>query len=241
LIEAYRQKRLTEPPGRSPKNLTQPATVNREIALMRTIFNKAIANGKAERYPFKGVKQLKENNERERVLTPEEFASLLEHCPDHVKPIIRVAYYTGMRQGEILNLTWGQIDLKEGFIRLGPKSTKTNESRDVPLHPKLIEMFKVMRMRNGVPLPQVRVFTYAGRSLGSIKKAFTTAVKKAGLDNFTFHDLRHTAINNWRLQGNDYFRIMAASGHKTMHVFKRYNTVSKEELKALVMEKSGSL
>jgi integrase len=48
-----------------------------------------------------------------------------------------------------------------------------------------------------------------------------------------FHDLRHTAINNWRLQGHDYFRIMAATGHKTMSVFKRYNTVSREELKIL--------
>jgi hypothetical protein len=50
-------------------------------------------------------------------------------------------------------------------------------------------------------------------------------------------DLRHTAIINWRPQGHDYFRIMAVSGHKTMTVFKRYNTVSKEELKALVGEK----
>ncbi|MFA5111683.1 MAG: hypothetical protein WC443_09775 [Desulfobaccales bacterium] len=48
--------------------------------------------------------------------------------------------------------------------------------------------------------------------------------------------LRHTAINNWRLQGHDYFRIMAATGHKTLNVFKRYNTVSKDELKALVGE-----
>lgn len=57
-----------------------------------------------------------------------------------------------------------------------------------------------------------------------------------GIEDFTFHDLRHTAINNWRLQGHDYYRIMAASGHKTMHVFKRYNTVSKDELKSLVGE-----
>ena len=64
-----------------------------------------------------------------------------------------------------------------------------------------------------------------------------TACKRAGIEDFTFHDLRHTAINNWRLQGHDYFRIMAATGHKTMTVFKRYNTVSKEELKALVGEK----
>ena len=50
----------------------------------------------------------------------------------------------------------------------------------------------------------------------------------------TFHDLRHTCINNWRLQGHDFFRIMAASGHRTMEVFKRYNTVSEEELMKLV-------
>jgi len=67
--------------------------------------------------------------------------------------------------------------------------------------------------------------------------AFATACSQAGIEDFTFHDLRHTAINNWRLQGHDYFRIMAATGHKTMTVFKRYNTVNKEELKALVGEK----
>ena len=63
------------------------------------------------------------------------------------------------------------------------------------------------------------------------------AVKRAGIEDSTFHDLRHTVINNWRLQGHDYFRIMAATGHKTMTVFKRYNTVSKEELKSLVQGK----
>ena len=57
---------------------------------------------------------------------------------------------------------------------------------------------------------------------------------KAGIDGFNSHDMRHTFINNRRLEGHDYFRIMTASGHKTMSVFKRYNTVSREELKALV-------
>jgi integrase len=69
-----------------------------------------------------------------------------------------------------------------------------------------------------------------------MKRSFATACQRAGIEDFTFHDLRHTAINNWRLQGHDYFRIMAASGHKTMNVFKRYNTVDKEELRALVGE-----
>ena len=56
--------------------------------------------------------------------------------------------------------------------------------------------------------------------------------------DFTFHDLRHTFINNRRLEGHDYFRIMAATGHKTMSVFKRYNAVSMDELQALVNGKS---
>ena len=235
LVEGYKQKRLAEPSGRTPSKLTAPATVNREVACLKALFNKAIANEKAERSPFQGkkVKMLKENNERDRLLTPEEYVRLLAHCAPQIKPIVKIAYYTGMRQAEILFLTWGQVDLKEGFIHLQPEDTKTHEARIVPLNQELIEMFQSMPRG----LPVVRVFPYKGKAFGStFQRAFETARKKAGIEDFTFHDLRHTAINNWRLQGHDYFRIMAASGHKTMHVFKRYNTVSKDELKSLVVE-----
>jgi integrase len=137
-----------------------------------------------------------------------------------------------MRQGEIVSLTWGQVDLKEGFITLRPEDTKTNDARVIPLSAELVEMFKAMP----TGLPNMPVFTYQGRSVGEIKRSFTTACKVAGIAGFTFHDLRHTAINNWRKAGHDYFRIMAVSGHKTMSVFKRYNTVDREEIKKLVEE-----
>ncbi len=107
MVEAYRQKRLAEPSGRTPQHLTKPATVNREIACLKTIFQKAVKNGKAESNPAQGVKMLKENNERDRILSPEEYARLLAHCPAHLKPIVKLAYHTGMRQGEILNLDLG--------------------------------------------------------------------------------------------------------------------------------------
>ena len=230
LVEAYRQKRLAEPSYR--KHLTRPATVNREVTCLKVIFNKAVKNGKAERNPGQGVKLLKENNERDRVLSPEEYARLLAHCSDHLKPIVKLAYHTGMRQGEILTLTWGQVDLKEGFIRLNPEHTKTNEGRIVPLNRELVEMFRAIPRG----LPGLPVLTYQGKSISCIKKSFVTACKRAWIEDFTFHDLRHTFINNRRLEGHDYFRIMAATGHKTLEVFKRYNTVSKEELKALVGE-----
>jgi integrase len=85
-------------------------------------------------------------------------------------------------------------------------------------------------------LPGARVFDRNGKPINSIREVFEAACRRAEIEEFTFQDLRHTAINNWRLQGHDYFRIMAATGHKTLHVFKRYNTVSKDELKALVGE-----
>jgi len=82
-------------------------------------------------------------------------------------------------------------------------------------------------------LPRVIVFTREGKPMRSIRVALEAACRRVGKQGFTFHDQWHTAINNWRLQGDDYFRIMAATGHKTLNVFKRFNTVIKEELKAL--------
>jgi integrase len=129
-------------------------------------------------------------------------------------------------------LTWTQVDLKEGFVRLRPEDTKTHEGSLIPLNQELIEMFKAMPKG----FPMVRVFTREGKPIKSIREVFEAACRKAGIKEFFFHDLMHTAINNRRLQGHDYFRIMAATGPKTLNVFKRYNTVSKEELKALVGE-----
>jgi len=97
-----------------------------------------------------------------------------------------MAYYTGMRQGEILNLTWDQVDLREGFVRLNPEHTKTNDGRLVPLTGELVEMFKAMPRG----LPGVKVFTYQGKSVSCIKKSFVTACKRAGIESFCFHDLK---------------------------------------------------
>ena len=176
------------------------------------------------------MKLLKENNVRDQVLSSEEYDNLLTHCLPYLKPIVKLAYFTGMRLGEILRLTWGQVDLKEGFIKLTAEDCKTNEGRLVPLAEELLEMFKAMPRG----LPGVPVFLRDGKHITSIREAFQSARQKSGLDGFNCHDLRHTFINNRRLEGHDYFRIMAATDHKTMSVFKRYNTVSREELKALV-------
>ena len=231
MIEKYRQNRLSELSYRGTP--TKPATVNREMALLKTIFNKAIANDKAEKTPVKGLKMLKENNARDRVLSEAEYLTLLSHCPGYLKPIVKTAYHTGMRQGEILSLTWGQVDLKEGFIKLNPEDTKTNEARLIPLTAELVEMFKAMPRG----LPQLRVFLKNGNPITCIRESFQSACRKANITDFTFHDLRHTFTTNMRRAGVHDSVIMAITGHKTTAMFLRYNTVGKDELRAAVGEK----
>ena len=105
-----------------------------------------------------------------------------------------------MRQGEILNLTWEEIDLKTGFIRLGGERTKNKTGRVIPLHPRIVDFFKSFSR----PIHGGYIF---GQSRGFNRKAFNKAVEAAGINDFTFHDLRHCAINNLRLAGNDHYTI----------------------------------
>jgi integrase len=75
-----------------------------------------------------------------------------------------------------------------------------------------------------------RVFLFDGKPFNEFRRSWKTALKNAGIKDFCFHDLRHCALNNLRRVGNDFFQIMALSGHKTISVFKRYNLVTEEEL-----------
>jgi integrase len=210
---------------RSPKNTT-PATVNREVACLKTILNRAVHHKKLSSNPLQGLKMLLENNVRKRLLTGEELEALLDACAPHVRSIVLTAYITGMRKSEIIFLTWNEVDQKKGFIRLSPERTKTKTGRNIPIHPALKELFKALPRA----LNSNRVFLADGIPVDSIKTAFNAACRRAGIEDFCFHDLRHCALNNLRLAGNDYFRIMAISGHKTMSVFKRYNLVTEDEL-----------
>jgi integrase len=138
-----------------------------------------------------------------------------------------------MRQGEILNLTWDSVGFANGVIRLKPEDTKANDGRIIPLTPELIRM-----LRDMPSTIHGKVFTLNGKPIGEIKTSFVNACRNAKIEKFTFHDLRYTRINNPRLGNHDFFRITAASGHKTMEVFRRHNTVTEEEVKKLVSKEA---
>ncbi|MHB9073943.1 MAG: tyrosine-type recombinase/integrase [Desulfobaccales bacterium] len=234
MVEEYLHKRLSELSYR--KHPTRPATVNRELACMNHIFTKAIRNGKAERNPVEGVKRPSENNKRDRVLSAEEYERLIAECPSYFEPVAKLAYYTGMRRGEILKLTWGMVDLKsqDKGINLTPEVCKTNEGRFVPLNPELVGMFKAMP--HGLPLPGVPVFNREGKPFtgSTIRVGLRIACERAEIEGFTFHDFRHTFVTDCISAGIHDSVIMRITGHKSLAAYHRYITVNREQLKAAV-------
>ena len=222
-IEKFRKIRLRENTlwGRPAK----PATVNRNVANFRAMLNRAVDYGKLEINPIGRIKQLEENNIRERVLSQDEFERLLSNCHGEIKGCVLIAYYLPMRQEEIVNLTWEEIDFTHGFIRLGANRTKTKTVRSIPMHQKIIYYLQCL------PRPLNGGFVFSKRCYN--RKAYKKAVQAVGLGDFNFHDLRHCAINNLRLAGNDHFVIKEASGAKTDSAFKRYNLVTEEEMKGM--------
>ena len=168
-----------------------------------------------------------------RKISEDEFEILLENLKPPLKEITLVAFHVAMRQKEILHLKWDHVDLDKNIIRLKGEDTKTGFKRRIPIHPRVLEMLQGLYeckvsnhvfLSNGKP---IKVFS------GNLKRLWDLAVKKSELGDFTFHDLRHCAINNLRLAGNDHFTIMAISGHKTTSVFKRYNVVTEEEVRSV--------
>jgi len=176
----------------------------------------------------KKVRMPDPKNERDRVLTNEEWERFYEAASPHIKPIISIAYYLGLRLGEILKLTWDRVDLDRGFIKLGGRDTKTGESRLVPMPQPIQRMLKdLSKVRS---LATNRVFLYKGKELGEIKTAVKSAIRRAGLQDFRLHDLRHCAATNLRRLGVDTLTAMKIIGHKSDKMHRRYNNISEEDL-----------
>jgi integrase len=230
-IEAYYQSRRKE---------VALATANRELAAIKHVFSWACGTAKKlaltrpylDRNPARAVWKEAEDNVRDEILEPAQFEELQAHSAAYLVPINLVAYATGMRWGEIVNLTWDKVDLKGGFIRLKGADTKSGEGRLIPLDvfPGLRERFRELHKTRALHEPHV--FLHGGVPVRSLKGAFAAACMGAGITNFRFHDFRHSAITNMRRAGVDLLTIMQISGHKTTVCFTRYNSFREADLKA---------
>ena len=206
-----------------------PATVNRELAVLKSMFNRAIIWGKAESNPCRAVKLFKENNQRLRFLEKEEIDKLLANCCEHLKPIATVALHTGMRKGEILGLKWRDIDIKRNIIHL--LDTKNGEKREVPMN-EITQKTIIGVLKH--PDSQYVFCNKDGQPYGDIKKSFLTAVNKSGIVNFHFHDLRHTFASQLVMSGVDLNTVRELLGHKSLEMTLRYSHLSPDHKKRAV-------
>jgi len=225
MIEAYQQKKVSGITYRGAPY--KSASVNRELEVMRRIYNLAIREEMVLKNPCWKVTRLSERNSRDRVLSPEEKEKLLRVLPQHGADVVTTAYHTGMRAGEIFGMTWDRVNMKDGYFSLSPKDTKTGEGRRVYFNAEVKGILE--RLGKVRSITHNFVFTFKGRPLKSIKVCLARALKKANITNFHLHDLRHTFTTNARKAGVDKTVIMKLTGHKTLAMFTRYNTVDEAD------------
>lgn len=205
LIVRYRIKRL--------RTGVKKSTTNRELALLKVIFSRAIDWGFAVENPVRKVKFFSEkDNQKERVLTLEEEKGLLELSAEHLKPILMVALNTGMRRGEILSLKWDQVNLSKRFLQV--ENTKSGNNRVIPINDVLME--ELLRLKK---LNEKSMFVFPNKS---VRTAFENACRRADIKELRFHDLRHTFATRLVEQGIDLITIKELLGHHSVKVTERY-------------------
>ena len=209
-----------------------PATVNRYLGVLKSLFTKAIEWGKAESNPVKKVRLFKENNARVRYLTEEEETALMGEMPEEYRSIIIVALHTGMRRGELFGLRWQDVNFATGVITI-PRA-KHGEVRHIPMNDMARETLRSLPSR----LRSEYVFaSKVGTALNPqnfVNRVFGPAMNRAKVEDFRFHDLRHTFASRLVMAGVDLVTVKELMGHKDIRMTLRYSHLSPEHLKGAV-------
>jgi len=202
----------------------QPATLLRHLAVLKATFNRAKRLGLIKENPATFVKPPTVNNVLVRYLTAEQEARLLEQLPVRYRPVVQVAINTGLRQGELLRLTWRDVDWNAGILTV--QETKAGDTRRVPMNSTVFGVLATLKeQHHGEPTDHV--FPLGARYL---RRAFDKAVQAAGLAPFRFHDLRHTFASRLAMQGANDRTLMALGGWKSPAMLSRYAHLSPTHL-----------
>ncbi|MCF6155360.1 MAG: site-specific integrase [Candidatus Brocadia sp.] len=204
-----------------PNMGNKPATANRLIATLFHMFTKAVEWDMVEEEILKRIRKVKmlpENNRRLRYLSTEECQRLIDSCDKHLKPIVITALNTGMRKDEILGLKWDNVDLNAGFILLNQDQTKNSERKEIPINQTLRETLEGITSQ----FDYVFVNPLTGNRYDNVKRSFNTALKKAEIRDFKFHDLRHTFASHLVMAGIDLTTVKELMGHKDFKMTLRY-------------------
>ena len=235
-IQAYIEDRLNKGAAN--------ATINRELAALKRMLNLGARQTppKVDRVPY--IPMLREDNTRKGFFEHGDFIALRDALPDYLKGFVTFAYKTGWRVSEIQELTWSQVDLDQGIVRLEPGEAKNDEARTVYLDDELKELFNHQqedRKKSGKLTPYVFPGGDGKDRIKDFRKAWNKACEEAEIGKRLFHDFRRTAIRNMIRAGIPERVAMMVSGHKTRSVFDRYNIVNDADLKLAAQRQESYL
>jgi len=210
-----------------------PATVNREVQLLKQALNLARKQERLTRVPY--IPLLREDNARQGFFERDELEAVVAYLADPIDDITRFAYLSGWRKGEILSLRWEAVDRVGREVSL--TTSKNGQGRLLPLVGELWELMesrwaaRAFPSADGVTSLSDYVFHVRGRPVVDFKRSWKTACKKAGVPGRLFHDLRRTAVRNMVRAGVPQSVAMSISGHRTVSMFLRYNITSEDDMR----------
>ncbi len=231
-IDGYVKRRLAEGAA--------PATVNRETQLLGQALRLGESRGQLVRAPK--VRRLREDNVRQGFFEVAEYERVVAQLPVDLQDVVRFAYLTGWRRGEILTLTWADVDRDGAMIRLRPEHSKNRQGRALAIEGDLAPLLERRWQARSVPGPggtsrvAELVFHRAGRPIADFRKAWAAACAVAGVSGRLFHDLRRSAVRNMIRARVPERVAMQVSGHKTRSMLDRYNIVSEDDLRTAMQQ-----
>lgn len=214
IISEYKYIRMGD--GASTK------TVNNELTLMSHAFNLAVKEWEwLDENPVRRVSRERVNNLIERWLRPEEEEALLDACSSWLREIVIFAIYTGLRQGEILNLRWPLVDLSRRTMTILEQKNRGKDT--LPLNEKAMNILIARSRVKSISTDNV-FFSQAGTAINArnLLRSFYKARKQALLEDFRFHDLRHTFATRLVQAGVDLYTVQKLGRWKSVSMVTRY-------------------
>lgn len=213
-----------------------PGTIQKEVMALRRLLNIAVREWRAIPFnPCLGVGLPPSPPARVRYLNPPEIEALLSHCSPKIRPVVSLALWTGMRKGEILGLRWMDVDLLNQRIVL-PQS-KSGKTRIVLLNESAMDVFRSMHLSLNAE-PESNVFRLTS---DEVFHNFISACQKARIQNFRFHDLRHTCASLMRQRGVQLDAIARQLGHADLRMAQKYAHIEEVQVREAVETLDGIL
>ena len=211
-----------------------PATVNRDMTVLSHVFEIARKEwGIPIGNPCRDVRRLRPDRPRDRRLVGDEEARLLANIDSGgrnpwLRSVVLFALETAMRQGEIVALTWADIDLEKPWAKI--RQAKNGEGRVVPLSTRAVAVLQPLQKER----EQKGYDPVFPTSSQAIKQSWQRACSRAAIEDLRFHDLRHEATSRLFEKGLNPMQVAAITGHKTLQMLKRYTHLRAEDLAKLL-------